>query len=97
MKAFVNTRYGSPDVLQLKEIEKPVPKDNEILVNIRATSINQYDLHYITGTPLLIRLKFSGMIRPKHKILGADIAGQVETAGKNLTRFKKYGYDGSGY
>src|SRR3972149_3653345 len=83
MKAVIYTKYGSPDVLHLKEIEKPVPGDNEILIKVRAASLNQYDLHYITGTPYFIRLTGAGLIKPKHKIPGADIAGQVEAAGLN--------------
>jgi 2-desacetyl-2-hydroxyethyl bacteriochlorophyllide A dehydrogenase len=88
MKAIVCTKYGSPDVLQLREIEKPIPKDHEILIKVRATSLNQYDLHYITGTPFFIRLIGAGLIKPKHKILGADIAGQVEAVGRSVKQFK---------
>jgi NADPH:quinone reductase-like Zn-dependent oxidoreductase len=88
MKAVVYTKFGTPDVLQLKEIEKPVPKDNEILIKVQAASLNQYDLHYITGTPFLIRLTGAGLIKPRHKIPGADIAGQVEAVGRSVKQFK---------
>jgi 2-desacetyl-2-hydroxyethyl bacteriochlorophyllide A dehydrogenase len=88
MKAVVYTKFGSPDVLQLKEIEKPVPKDNEILIKVQAASLNQYDLHYITGTPFFIRLAGAGLIKPKHTIPGADIAGQVEAVGNSVKQFK---------
>jgi NADPH:quinone reductase-like Zn-dependent oxidoreductase len=88
MKAIVYQKYGSPDVLHLKEIEKPVPKDDEILIKVQAASLNQYDLHYITGKPFFIRLAGAGLIKPRHSILGADIAGQVEAVGRNASQFK---------
>jgi 2-desacetyl-2-hydroxyethyl bacteriochlorophyllide A dehydrogenase len=88
MKAIIYTKYGSPDVLQLKDIEKPIPKDNEILIKVHAASLNQYDLHYLAGTPFFIRLTGAGLIKPKHRVLGADIAGKVETIGSSVTQFK---------
>jgi 2-desacetyl-2-hydroxyethyl bacteriochlorophyllide A dehydrogenase len=88
LKAMIYTKYGLPDVLQLKDIEKPIPKDNEILIKVHAASLNQYDLHYLTGTPFFIRLTGAGLIKPKHRVLGADIAGQVETIGRSVKQFK---------
>jgi NADPH:quinone reductase-like Zn-dependent oxidoreductase len=87
MKAIVYTKYGPLDVLQLKELEKPIPKDNEVLVKIYAASINAYDWRHIRADPFLIRLMGAGFLRPKHKILGADIAGKVEVLGKNVKQF----------
>lgn len=87
MKAIVQEKYGSPDVLVLKEVEKPIPRDNEVLVKVHAASINSWDLDVVTGTPYEYRL-FSGILRPKNKIGGCDIAGHVEVVGKNVTRFK---------
>ena len=87
MKAIVCTKYGSPEVLQLKEIEKPAPKDDQILVKIHAASVNALDWHFLRGSPFLVRLQY-GFLKPKNKILGYDIAGRVEAVGKNVTRFK---------
>ena len=87
MKAIVYTEYGSPDVLQLKEVAKPTPKDNEILIKIYAVSVNAADLHLLRADPFLIRLS-SGLLKPKNEILGSDIAGRVEAVGSNVTQFK---------
>jgi NADPH:quinone reductase-like Zn-dependent oxidoreductase len=87
MKAIVNERYGSPDVLQLKEIEKHIPKDNEVLVKVHAASVNALDWHYLRATPFPMRF-VSGLFKPKNNILGADVAGVIESAGKNVTKFK---------
>ena len=87
MKAIVYTKYGSPDVLQFKEVEKPVPKDNEVLVRVHAASLNAGDLHFLRGEPLL-RLTTGGLLKPKHKILGDDIAGRVEAVGRNVKQFQ---------
>jgi NADPH:quinone reductase-like Zn-dependent oxidoreductase len=86
MKAIVYKEYGSPDVLQLKEIEKPVPTDDEILIKVYAVSINGSDREGLIGKPLYARL--GGLRRPGHPILGSDIAGRVETAGRNIREFQ---------
>jgi NADPH:quinone reductase-like Zn-dependent oxidoreductase len=87
MKAIVYTEYGSPDVLQLKEIAKPTPKDNEVLVKVYAVSVNAADLHLLRADPFLIRLS-SGLLKPKNQILGSDIAGRVEAVGSKVKQFK---------
>jgi NADPH:quinone reductase-like Zn-dependent oxidoreductase len=88
MKAIVYTKFGPPDVLQLKEVEKPIPKDNEILIKVQAASANAYDWRHLRADPFLIRLMGAGLLKPKHKILGADIAGQVEAVGGNVKQFQ---------
>ena len=87
MRAIVYTRYGPPDVLQLKEIERPTPKDDEVLVEVRAASVNALDWHMLRAKPFLVRLMGGGLLRPKNKILGADIAGRVEAVGRNVKQF----------
>ena len=87
MKAIVATTYGSPDVLNLEEVEKSAPKDNEVLVKIHAASVNAGDWHLLRADPFLTRLAF-GLLKPKHKILGADIAGRVEAVGGSVTQFQ---------
>lgn len=86
MKAIVYTEYGSPDVLQLKEVEKPVPKDDEVLIKIHATSLNASDWEFLRGKPLYARMY--GLLKPKYRIIGSDIAGRVEAVGGNVKRFK---------
>ena len=86
MKAFVYEKYGSPDVLHLAEVEKPTPDDEEVLIQIRAVSINGSDKEGLIGKPLYARA--DGLLKPRHKILGLDIAGVVEDVGKNHTAFK---------
>src|SRR3989454_1645694 len=87
MKAIFCTQYGSPDVLRLKEVEKPAPKDDEVLVRIHAASANPLDWHLMRGSPFLARLG-GGLRRPKDPRLGVDIAGRVEAVGNNVTRFQ---------
>ena len=87
MKAIVNTKYGSPDVLQLKEVAQPAPKDNEALIRIHAVAVNAADWHLLRAEPFLVRLQF-GLFKPKLTILGADIAGTVEAVGKDVKKFK---------
>lgn len=87
MKAMVSARYGPPDVLEFKEVETPTPADDEVLVKIHAASVNAADWHFLRATPFPMRL-VSGLFRPKHTILGADIAGRIETAGNNTKQFK---------
>ncbi len=86
MKAIVYQKYGPPDVLELREIEKPTPKVNEVLVNVYAASINSWDWDLLRGKPYIIRMW--GLLTPKHQIPGADIAGCVEAVGRNVTQFK---------
>jgi NADPH:quinone reductase-like Zn-dependent oxidoreductase len=87
MKAIVYTKYGPPDVLQLKEVEKPTPKDNEVLIKVHAASVNDWDWGLLRGKPFVNRLLF-GLLKPKTKILGCDIAGQVEAVGRNVKQFQ---------
>jgi NADPH:quinone reductase-like Zn-dependent oxidoreductase len=88
MKAIVYTEYGPPDVLQLREVEKPVPKDNEVLVEVKAVSVNAYDWHLLTADIFPMRLMGVGLFKPKNTILGADIAGRVEAVGRNVKQFQ---------
>ena len=87
MKAAVYTRYGPPDVVQITDVEKPVPKDNEALIKVRAASLNPLDWHFMRGTPYGVRI-VAGLRKPKVTKLGADVAGQVESVGRNITQFK---------
>ena len=87
MKAFVYERYGPPQSIQMVEVAKPTPNTHEVLVKVRAASINAADWHIVRGKPLFSRATL-GLLRPKHRILGGDIAGQVETVGSGATRFQ---------
>jgi NADPH:quinone reductase-like Zn-dependent oxidoreductase len=87
MKAFRYERYGPPQSLRMVEVENPVPKADEVLVNVRAASINAADWHVLRGKPLFSRVTL-GLLRPKHQILGGDIAGEVAEVGGGVTRFK---------
>jgi NADPH:quinone reductase-like Zn-dependent oxidoreductase len=88
MKAFVFDKYGSPDVLQLWQVDKPMPTDGEVLVRVHAASINPGDWHFLSGVPYMVRLVL-GLRKPKRPIvIGADIAGRVEAVGRNVTRFR---------
>src|SRR5438132_4930018 len=88
MKAMVYHTYGSPDVLKLEEVQKPVPQDDEVLVQVHATSVNAGDWHLLRAKPFLMRFMGFGLIKPKHTILGSDIAGRVEVVGRNVTQFQ---------
>jgi NADPH:quinone reductase-like Zn-dependent oxidoreductase len=87
MKAIVREKYGSPDVLELKDIDKPVIDDDSMLVRVRAASINAYDWHMLRGSPYLVRM-MAGLRRPKTSAMGVDVAGQVEAVGKNVTEYR---------
>ena len=88
MKAIVYEKYGPPeDVFEFKDVEKPTPKANEVLVKIFAASVNFNDLAFVKGKPILSRL-WTGFLKPNHKILGTDIAGRVEAVGKNVSGIK---------
>jgi NADPH:quinone reductase-like Zn-dependent oxidoreductase len=88
MKAIICTRYGPPDVLQLKEVAKPAPKDDEVLIRVHAASVNSRDWRRMRANPFFIRLMGGGLLRPKNTILGADMAGRVEAIGSNVKQFK---------
>jgi NADPH:quinone reductase-like Zn-dependent oxidoreductase len=88
MKAIVCTKYGSPDVLQLQEVTKPAPQDDEVLIKIHAASVNARDWRFMRAKPFFIRLMPGGFLQPKNKILGADVAGQAEAIGRYVKQFK---------
>jgi len=87
MKAMVYHQYGSPDVLQLQEVEKPVPQGDEVLVAVAAAAVNWLDWHFLTGKPLMTRM-MAGFFSPKNHVLGIDMSGRVEAVGANVTQFK---------
>ena len=87
MKAIVYHSYGSADVLRYEEIAKPAPKDDEVLIKVRAAALNPYDWHFLRGLPYPLRLR-TGLGKPKDTRLGVDLAGEVESVGKNVTQFK---------
>jgi hypothetical protein len=87
MKAIVTTQYGPPDVLQFKEIATPTPADDEVLIKVYAASVNPLDLYGMRGGPWLVRL-MTGRLKPKHKVLGCDIAGRVEAVGRHVKQFQ---------
>jgi NADPH:quinone reductase-like Zn-dependent oxidoreductase len=87
MKAIVYYNYGPPDVLKYEEIEKPTAGDDQVLVKVRAASVNPLDWHFMRGTPYFVRI-MTGLRRPKVTRLGVDVAGQVEAVGRNVTQFK---------
>jgi len=88
VKAIVYTKYGTPEVLEFKEMEEPTPLDNEVLVEIHAASVNAYDWHFLTADVFLIRLMGGGLLKPANPTLGADISGKIAAVGKNITRFQ---------
>jgi NADPH:quinone reductase-like Zn-dependent oxidoreductase len=87
MKAVIYTKYGSPDVLQHTKVAQPTPGDYEVLIKVHAASVNAADWHLLRGAPFVARLS-SGLFRPNHPILGADVAGRVEAVGRSATRFR---------
>jgi NADPH:quinone reductase-like Zn-dependent oxidoreductase len=99
MKAIVYTKYGPPDVLQLTVVEKPIPKDNEVLIKIHATTVNRTDCATIRAKPFFARL-FTGIFKPKETIPGTEFAGIVEEIGKNVASFnvgdRVFGFDDTG-
>src|SRR5437879_7039468 len=86
MKAAVYTRYGPPDVVQIADVDKPVPADNEVLIKVRAASLNPVDGHLMRG-PLPLR-PMTGLRKPRNARLGVDVAGQVEAVGRKVNQFK---------
>lgn len=88
MKTILHTKYGPPDVLQLSEVEKPVPGDDEVLIKVKTTSVNTADCYILKGEPFLVRIMDVGILKPKYKIPGSDIAGQVLEIGKNVKQFQ---------
>lgn len=87
MQAILYHRYGSPDVIEYAETETPTPSTGEVLIRVRAASVNPYDWHFLRGTPMFIRL-FTGLRRPKSERLGADVAGVIAATGPGGSRFK---------
>ncbi len=88
MKAIVYCDYGSPDVLKLVDIAKPVPNDDQLLIKVRTASVNPYDWHFVRGTPYIMRMMIGGLRKPKDPRIGVDFAGTVEAVGKNVAQFK---------
>jgi len=88
MKAIVYTRYGSPDALQLQEVEKPEPSDYQVLIKVQAASVNAYDCRLMRGKPFLVRIISGGLLKPKDQQLGIDLAGRVEAVGRKATQFQ---------
>ncbi len=86
MKAITYTQYGGPEELQIQEVEKPVPKDDEVLIKVHAVSINDWDWGLLKGD--FVNRMLNGFLKPKRKILGSDVAGRVEEVGRNVTQFK---------
>ncbi len=100
MKAIVCPKYGSPEVLQLKEVEQPVPRDNEVLIKIYATSVNRTDCATIRAIPFISRF-FTGLFNPKKPVPGTEFAGEIEAVGKNVSSYKAgdkvFGFNESGF
>ena len=83
MKAAVCSRYGPPHVVQISDVEKPAPRDNEVLIKVRAASLNPLDWHVMRGKPYILRIMGGGLRGPKDTRLGRDVAGQVEAVGRS--------------
>ncbi len=100
MKAIVWTKYGPPDVLQLKEVEKPIPKDNEVLIKIHATTVNRTDCAMLRAEPFISRF-VTGLFKPNKPIQGTEFAGKIEAVGKNVSSFKVgdmvFGFDDNNF
>jgi len=96
MIAIIHTHYGPPEVLQLAEVPKPVPKDNEVLIKVHATTVNRTDCGFRSAEYFITRL-FSGLFRPKNQILGNEFAGEIEAVGKDVKSFQRgdrvFGYN----
>jgi NADPH:quinone reductase-like Zn-dependent oxidoreductase len=88
MKAIVYHNYGSPDVLKLEEVQKPTPRDDELLIRVHAASVNARDWRLLRADPFLVRLMGGGLLKPKNQILGCDVAGRVEAVGRNVKQFQ---------
>jgi NADPH:quinone reductase-like Zn-dependent oxidoreductase len=89
MRAIVQSKYGPlHDVLELREIPKPVVEDDEVLVRVRAASVHPDVWHVVRGRPYVLRVMGAGLLRPKCRVPGTDVAGQVESVGKSVTRFQ---------
>lgn len=99
MKALVHTKYGSTDVLNLKEVEKPIPKDDQVLIRVHATTVNRTDCAILRAKPFFMRI-LTGLLRPKKRTLGTDFAGQIEAVGNHVESFKVgdkvFGFDDLG-
>ena len=87
MRAVIADRYGPPDILRIEEVERPVPKEDELLVRIHASTVNRSDAHNRAGTPFVTRF-FQGLRRPKRRIPGSEFAGEVAEVGRAVTEFK---------
>jgi NADPH:quinone reductase-like Zn-dependent oxidoreductase len=88
MKAISYNRYGSADVLKCEEVQKLAARDNEVLIKVRAAAVNPYDWHFMRGEPYPVRIAAGGLRKPKDSRLGADVAGEIEAVGRNITQFK---------
>jgi NADPH:quinone reductase-like Zn-dependent oxidoreductase len=101
MKAIFYDRYGSPDVLTCEEMAKPAPADDEVLIKVRAAAVNPYDWHFMRGEPYAVRIVAGGLRKPKDTRLGADVAGEIEAVGRDITQFKPgdgvFGYPAKGH
>ena len=86
MKAAIYTQYGPADVIQIREVEPPIPRNNEVLIKVRAASVNPYDWHFLRGRPYFLRL-MAGLRKPKDLRLGVDVAGEVQTTGSGVSKF----------